>query len=95
MDAFLVSYCSIKKLSFLFLLFLFLGSLLHAENSETTDSTQWWMYGRYLNHTTFDGVEFPHIAGMNRGEFNYFAPVGSPTVSNGFVYVNTATGEFF
>src|SRR3989338_7085563 len=38
-------------------------------DSESSDLTQWLMFGRYLNHTKWDGVIFPTPGGLSNTSF--------------------------
>ncbi|MBI5046217.1 PQQ-binding-like beta-propeller repeat protein, partial [Candidatus Micrarchaeota archaeon] len=39
------------------------------ESSETDNLSEWRMRGRYLNHTAWDGIDFPVILGLNQTTF--------------------------
>jgi len=49
------------------------------------------MFREYLNHTAWDGVDFPVIAGLNQSNFStgYGAGFSSPAVANGYVYIGS------
>jgi outer membrane protein assembly factor BamB len=49
------------------------------------------MFGRYLNHTKWDGVNFPIIAGLFSANFTFDDDVtGSPAVVDGWVYIGSS-----
>ncbi|MBI5046216.1 PQQ-binding-like beta-propeller repeat protein, partial [Candidatus Micrarchaeota archaeon] len=59
-------------------------------NSETDNLSEWRMFGRYLNHTKWDGIDFPIIPGLNTANFTTNSAVSSsPVVANGYVYIGS------
>ena len=75
---------------FAVLLSVILLGFLIAENSESSSLSEWRMFGRYLNHTAYDGTPFTVIPGLN---YSILATSGlalgsySPVVANGYVYI--------
>jgi len=67
-----------------------------AENSESSNLSEWRMFGRYLNHTAWDGVAFPTISGLNNASYtagnDFFS---SPAVANGFIYVGNYDNKLY
>ncbi|MBI5697004.1 MAG: PQQ-binding-like beta-propeller repeat protein, partial [Thaumarchaeota archaeon] len=65
-------------------------------SSETDDLSEWWMFGRYLNHTRWDTNNFPIISGLE--QTNYVTGGGiqsSPTVATGYVYVGSNDANIY
>ena len=77
------------------LIIILLGFLVSAENSE--NATEWWMWGKYLNHTTWDGVDFTVVPGMNYSYFHASDYIGysSPAIANGYVYAGSGASIFY
>ncbi len=82
-----------KKKSSLLICILVLSSLyfvLASISSDSLDNTEWRMRGKYLNHTGWDGVDFPKIQGLNFANYTTGNVVySSPAVANGYVYVGS------
>ena len=77
-------------LSFVFLLAL--GTVFTlAFDSNSQDNTEWTMFGKYLNHTSWDGIDFPIISGLNNASYTTEGHIyySSPAVANGYVYVGS------
>ncbi|MBU0457725.1 MAG: PQQ-binding-like beta-propeller repeat protein [Nanoarchaeota archaeon] len=78
------------------LILLGLVGFVSAENSESGNLSEWRMFGRYLNHTTWDGVAFPTISGLNNASYtagnDFFS---SPAVANGSVYVGNYDNKLY
>ena len=80
---------------FIFILIILVISiefLIRAENSESTLSSEWWMFGKYLNHTAYDGINFTVIPGLNISTFVTPSSVvwSSPAVAYGSVYIGSS-----
>ncbi|MBT7497566.1 PQQ-binding-like beta-propeller repeat protein, partial [Candidatus Woesearchaeota archaeon] len=59
-------------------------------NQSSENATEWWMFGKFLNHTSWDGVSYPTVSGLNRANFTTGNFVySSPAVANGFVYIGS------
>lgn len=69
---------------FTFILTLTLSSV-SAENSEG-NSSDWRMYGRWLNHTKWFGSEFSTIQGLNNVTYSFSGEPTASSISNGLVY---------
>ncbi|MBS3166102.1 PQQ-binding-like beta-propeller repeat protein, partial [Candidatus Woesearchaeota archaeon] len=71
--------------------------MVYSVDSETSDLTQWLMFGRYLNHTRWDGVSFPTISGLSNTSFTTGGDIysASPVVVNGYVYVGSSDNTFY
>jgi parallel beta-helix repeat protein len=78
-------------IAFILLFFLIFTLSIRAEDSESSSSSEWLMYRKYLNHTAWDGVSFTKIHGLNRANFTLVAGGSniwsSPAVANGYVYM--------
>ena len=72
----------------LFFLILLILSV-SAQNSE--NSSEWWMFGKYLNHTSWDGINFPIISGLNNATFivGLSSNPSSAVIANGSVYIGS------
>ncbi|MBI5046533.1 PQQ-binding-like beta-propeller repeat protein [Candidatus Micrarchaeota archaeon] len=65
-------------------------------SSETDNLSEWRMFGRYLNHTSYDGVSFPILSGLNNATFTTGNLVrSSPIIANGYVYVTSNDGNIY
>jgi len=79
---------------FVFVLVISISFLIRAENSESTSSSEWRMYGKYLNHTAYDGIPFTVISGLNYSIFTTGYSVDqNPTIANGYVYIASSSTD--
>jgi PGF-pre-PGF domain-containing protein len=71
--------------------------LVKAENSESSSLSEWRMFGRYLNHTAYDGISFTIIPGLNYSTFKVGGPISwsSPAVFNGYVFIGSEDGSLY
>ena len=60
-------------------------------NQSSENSSEWWMFHEYLNHTSWDGVSYTTISGLNNASFTTGARIymSSPAVANGYVYIGS------
>ncbi|MCX6706973.1 MAG: PQQ-binding-like beta-propeller repeat protein, partial [Candidatus Woesearchaeota archaeon] len=58
---------------------------------------EWRMQGRWLNHTAWDGVSFPLIAGLDNSYFTTGSGdfPASPAVANGYVYIGSGDNQVY
>ncbi|MDP1695713.1 MAG: PQQ-binding-like beta-propeller repeat protein, partial [archaeon] len=61
------------------------------ESSDSSNSTEWRMFMRGLNHTGWDGVSYSIVRGLNRVNYTTGAQImeSSPAVANGYVYIGS------
>lgn len=71
--------------------FTFAPSLTSAENSEG-NSTEWRMYGGWLNHTKWFGSEFSPIQGLNNVTYSFSGEPAASSVLNGLAYFTAESG---
>ena len=90
-----------KFLLIIFVFIILLNLSLIRADSQNASGSEWWMYGKFLNHTASDGVSFPIIP-MNYTTFaTYSDPLygnsigGTPAVINGSVYIGNYAGIFY
>ena len=58
-------------------------------NSDSGEG-EWSMIGKYLNHTGWDGIDFPIIEGLNTTNFTVGGFIRtSPAIANGYVYISS------
>ena len=58
--------------------------------------SEWRMFQRWLNHTSWDGVTYSTINGLNNANYTGMSYMeGSPTVANGLVYIGDTAGTFY
>lgn len=63
-----------------------------------TNLSEWWMFGRYLNHTAWDGVSYPTVPGLDLANFSTGEGTeidSSPAIANGSVYIGSEYGSFY
>lgn len=81
----------------IFAFILFLKNVTSAPaSSDTNNTSEWWMYHRYLNHTGWDGISYSVVPQLNRVTFwagDMFED--SPAVVNGYVYAGDYNGYFY
>jgi len=86
------------------LFFIFLGIILLGFNfvsavgfsSDTNNTNEWWMLGKYLNHTNWDGVSYSTISGLNSANFTTGNIIlSSPAVANGYVYIGSSDTRIY
>lgn len=70
-----------------------------AEDSETSNMAEYRMFGRYLNHTNWDGVTFPIIKGLNNYTYDlgFYSSFTEPIIFNGSIYAysyNSGANEY-
>jgi PGF-pre-PGF domain-containing protein len=67
-----------------------------AENSESSSTSEWRMFGRDLNHSSWDGQTFTKIPGLNNANFTAEGIIShSSAIANGYVYVGDNVGNFY
>jgi hypothetical protein len=58
--------------------------------------SEWRMFQRWLNHTSWDGITYPTISGLNNVNYTGISFMeGSPTVAYGYVYIGDTSGKFY
>jgi outer membrane protein assembly factor BamB len=58
--------------------------------SSDSNSSEWRMFGKYLNHTNWDGVSYYTVLGLNVATYTTGDVIfSSPAVANGYVYVGS------
>jgi outer membrane protein assembly factor BamB len=59
------------------------------QNQSSENSTAWWMFMKYLNHTSWDGNSYSTISGLNLATYSTGGEItmSSPAVANGYVYI--------
>jgi outer membrane protein assembly factor BamB len=89
-----VMQISVVFLLIIILIFTFFNYLfLTGDSIDDSDSSgylEWKMVGRYFNHTSWDGEDFPTITGLNYVSYIAGNTIhSSPAVANGYVYIGS------
>jgi outer membrane protein assembly factor BamB len=65
-------------------------------NTSSSEGDEWTMFGRDLNHTSWDGVDFYVIGGLNSVTFTTGDTVdSSPAIANGYVYIGSNDDKLY
>jgi len=81
-----------KLINILFsiLIFLVIGSIYVSAQDSEGGLNEWFMFGRYLNHSRWDGIDFPVVDELLTAAYHTNNLVySSPSIANGYVYVGS------
>jgi PGF-pre-PGF domain-containing protein len=71
---------------------IFLLKIISSQGSDSSSKSEWLMFGRTLNHTSWDGSNFTIISGLNNANFTIPNSSGSApsslAVAGGYVYIS-------
>ena len=66
------------------------------EDSESASLFEWRMFGRYLNHTAWDGTTFYKIPTLNTANFSSTVQIySSPAIANGYLYIGSRSSRVY
>ncbi len=71
-----------------FVKFASVGYTIYSPSSESNTTSESLMFMRYLNHTSWDGVAYPLVKGLNNETIDVGGVIdSSPMISSGYLYV--------
>ena len=64
-------------------------------SSDTDNTNEWWMLGKYLNHTNWDGITYSTVSGLNNSNFSMGGYNRYSIVANGSLYVGSVDNRIY